>query len=231
MLAAAPVPQALNGGGTMTDSDQATPLTETELRAAIGEPMELAVQKVRPALDEHSKAFIARAPFLCLGTSGADGRADVSPRGDQPGFVQVLDDHTLFIPDRPGNNRLDSMRNIAENPNVGLLFMIPGYEDTLRVNGKATMVRDPALLEAAKVNGRTPKVGIQIAVEEAFLHCAKALKRARLWDPASRQDRREMPSLAKMILEQVAPPDRPPSTDEVNAADDFVEDNYRTGLY
>jgi PPOX class probable FMN-dependent enzyme len=215
----------------MDDTDSTTCDSPADLRALMGEPMDLAVKKARPGLDRHSKAFIARSPFLCLGTSGADGRADVSPRGDQPGFVQVLDDHTLFIPDRPGNNRLDTMTNIQENPNVGLLFFIPGYEDTLRVNGRAAIVRDPELLQAAAVNGRVPKVGIRVLVDEAFLHCAKALKRSRLWDPESRQDRKAMPSLAQMILEQVAEPEAPPSPEVIRDADEFVEDNYRTELY
>ena len=139
------------------------------------------MKKCIPSLDRHCREFIERSPFLCIGTSGAGGRADVSPRGDPPGFVQVLDDNTLFIPDRPGNNRLDTMTNIIENPNVGLLFLVPGFDDTLRVNGRATIVRDEALAQAAVVNGKEPKVGIRVEVEEAFLHCAKAFKRSRLW--------------------------------------------------
>ena len=118
---------------------------ETALRETMGETMEMSVKKCIPSLDNHCKAFIERSPFLCIGTSGASGRADVSPRGDPPGFVQILDDNTLFIPDRPGNNRLDTMTNIIENPNVGLIFLVPGFDDTLRVNGKATIVRDDAL--------------------------------------------------------------------------------------
>ena len=141
----------------MADTDGSTPSTltsEAELRSLMGDAMELSVQKVRPALDKHSRAFIARSPFLCLGTSNAAGKTDVSPRGDPPGFVQVIDDNTIFIPDRPGNRRFDSMSNIAENPEVGLLFFIPGFEDTLRINGTATVVREPELLAAAAVNGK-----------------------------------------------------------------------------
>jgi PPOX class probable FMN-dependent enzyme len=213
------------------DNSSPSPLSSDEIRDFMGEPMEIALQKQRPKLDRHSKAFIERSPFLCLGTSGADGKADVSPRGDPPGFVQVVDDSTLFIPDRPGNNRVDSMTNIAENPRVGLLFFIPGYEDTLRVNGTATIVRDQALLEAAAVNGRVPKIGIRVDVDEAFLHCAKALKRSRLWDPKSQQDRKEMPSLAQIVLEQVAEPDSPPSKKEIAEGDEFIKENYRTEMY
>ena len=215
----------------MDDSESSTLTSEAELRSLMGDAMELSVRKVRPALDKHSKAFIARSPFLCLGTSDAAGKTDVSPRGDPPGFVQVIDDSTIFIPDRPGNRRFDSMSNIAENPEVGLLFFIPGFEDTLRINGSATIVRDRDLLANAAVNGKAPTVGIRVVVREAFLHCAKALKRSRLWDPDAQRDRKEMPSLAKMILEQVAEPDNQPTSEEVQDADAFVEDNYKTELY
>jgi PPOX class probable FMN-dependent enzyme len=201
------------------------------LREIMGTPMELAVRKQLGKLDHYCREFIARSPFLCIGTADRNGKADVSPRGDPPGFVQVLDDNTIVIPDRPGNNRLDTMSNIMENPNVGLLFFIPGFEDTLRVNGRATIVRDPAALTRAAVNGKAPKVAIRVAVDEAFLHCAKAFKRSRLWDPASRVHRTEMPSLAKMILEQTAPLAKPPTDSEVAAGDEFVEQDYRTGMY
>jgi PPOX class probable FMN-dependent enzyme len=202
-----------------------------ELRDYIGQPMDLAVAKAIDHLDKYCRAFIARSPFVCIGTAAANGRGDVSPRGDAPGFVQVLDPHTLFIPDRPGNNRMDTMINIVENPHVGLLFLVPGFEDLLRVNGRATIVRDDSLLERAAVKGKTPKVGIRVAVDEAYLHCAKAIKRSRLWDPASRHERSELPSLGRMILEQTAPPDAPPAAETVEQVDVLIEDNYRTGLY
>ncbi len=202
-----------------------------QLQSYIGMPMELAVRKAIPHLDRHCRAFIARSPFVSIGTAASNGRADVSPRGDAPGFVQVLDDNTLFIPDRPGNNRMDTMLNIIENPNVGLLFMVPGFEDLLRVNGRAQIVSDDDLLAQAVVKGKTPKVGIRVRVDEAYLHCAKAVKRSRLWDEASRQDRRELPSLGKMILEQTAAPDAPPSAEVVTHVDALIEDNYRNGLY
>ncbi len=205
--------------------------SQAALREIMGTPMELALKKQLGRLDRHCREFIARSPFLCLGTADVKGRADVSPRGDPAGFVQVLDDHTLIIPDRPGNNRLDTMSNIMENPNVGLLFFIPGFEDTLRVNGRATIVRDPEALQRAAVNGKAPKVAIRVAVDEAFLHCAKALKRSRLWDAGSRVDRKEMPSLAKMIIEQTAPADTPPTEQDVAAGDAFIDEDYRTGLY
>jgi len=214
-------------------SDQAPQVFTSveELQRYIGAPMELAVRKAIPRLDHHCRAFIARSPFVSVGTASANGRADVSPRGDAPGFVQVLDDNTLFIPDRPGNNRIDTMLNIIENPNVGLLFMVPGFEDLLRVNGRAQIVRDEELLAQAKVKGKTPRVGIRVSVDEAYLHCAKAVKRSRLWDEASRQDRKALPSLGKMILEQTAAADAPPSAEVVHQVDELIEENYRTGLY
>jgi len=213
------------------DGDICAVPSQGALRDIMGAPMDLALRKQLGKLDRHCREFIARSPFLCIGTADAGGKADVSPRGDPAGFVQVLDDSTLIIPDRPGNNRLDTMTSIMANPNVGLLFFIPGFEDTLRVNGRATIVNDPAVLARAAVNGKAPKVAIRVTVDEAFLHCAKAFKRSRLWDPASRVDRKEMPNLAKMILEQTAPPAKPPTAQEVSTADEFVEEDYKTGMY
>ncbi len=213
------------------DGDICAVPSQGALRDIMGTPMDLALRKQLGKLDRHCRAFIARSPFLCIGTADAGGKADVSPRGDPAGFVQVLDDHTLIIPDRPGNNRLDTMTNIMANPNVGLLFFIPGFEDTLRVNGRATIVNDPEALARAAVNGKAPKVAIRVTVDEAFLHCAKALKRSRLWDADAQLDRKEMPSLAKMILEQTAPPQKPPTAQEVSATDEEIEEDYKTGLY
>jgi PPOX class probable FMN-dependent enzyme len=204
--------------------------SEAALRLLFGMAEGLAVRKALTRLDRHCREFIARSPFLCIGTTSADGCADVSPRGDPPGFVQVIDDRTIAIPDRPGNNRLDTMSNIIANPSVGLIFLIPGFDDTLRINGKATITRDPELLARAVVNGKAPKVVIRVAVDEAFLHCAKAFRRSRLWDPASRVDRKEMPSLARMILEQTAGEKRPDEA-EVTACDTAIEEDYRTSLY
>ena len=217
---------ASNGGNTCRTVEN-----ERALRDIMGPTMDIAIHKSRPKLDDHCKEFIRRSPFLCIGTSNAQGKADVSPRGDPAGFVQIIDDNHLFLPDRPGNNRLDTMTNITENPNVGLLFFIPGFNDTLRVNGKARIVQDETLSDKAKIRGKAPKVGIMIEVNEAFLHCAKAFTRSSLWDPKNYQKREEMPSLAHMILDQVAPPGKPPTAQEIKDADDFVEDNYKTGLY
>ena len=201
------------------------------LRAALGHPMELAVRKALPSLDKYSRAFIERSPFMSLGTSSAAGKTDVSPRGDQPGFVLVLDDNTLFIPERPGNARYDSLLNIIENPHVGLLFFVPGFEDMLRVNGRAELVHEPALMARCAVNGKEPKIGLRVTVEEAYLHCAKAVKRSRLWDPSVQWTRSDLPSLGRMILEQTAAADAPPSPETVHTVDELIEDNYRTTLY
>jgi PPOX class probable FMN-dependent enzyme len=203
--------------------------SEGKLREKFGEIHPLAIAKSRPALDRHSRQFIAMSPFLVISTADADGKADLSPRGDPPGFVHVVDAHTVLIPDRPGNNRLDTMSNITANPNVGCLFFIPGFEDTLRLNGKARLTDDAELLSHCAVNGKVPKVGILIAVEEVFLHCAKALKRSKLWGPDYRQDRSQMPSIARIIMEQTCEA----GVDEAEAADADrdVEGDYKTGLY
>ena len=191
----------------------------------------LAVRKSRPRLDNHSRAYIARSPFLCIGTADAAGHADVSPRGDPAGFVQVLDDNTLLIPDRPGNNRLDTMENIVANPNVGLLFFIPGLDDTLRVNGKARIVDDTAKLAATEVNRKVPRTGIEVTVEEVFFHCAKALKRSRLWDPGRHADRAAFPSIARIILEQTCETAAGPDETVVADAVQSVEDDYTKNMY
>jgi PPOX class probable FMN-dependent enzyme len=176
-----------------------------ELRDKVGEPSELARKKQIPALDAHCRAFIAGSPFVLVATASASGQCDVSPKGDAPGFVQVVDDHRLFLPDRPGNRRFDGMRNILENPHVGLIFLIPGREETLRVNGQAYIVRDPVLLERATAMGKRPDSGIGVLVEEVFLHCAKAFKRSKLWQRDTWPDPASVPSMARMLLDQAKP--------------------------
>lgn len=179
------------------------------LRALYGEPSIRAASKVLSRLDAHCRAFIGLSPFCVLATAAADGSADCSPKGDAPGFVRVLDDETLLIPDRPGNNRVDSMSNVVENPNVGLIFFVPGMNETLRINGKAGITTDGALLEPLSVNGKRPRTGLVVKVEEAFLHCAKALMRSKLWDPERRIDRESFPSLGRILADQtgVQPPE------------------------
>ena len=153
-----------------------------QLRAIYKNPDEMSVKKSIPKLDKHFKHFINLSPFLVLSTVRADGFCDASPRGDAPGFVRVIDDSNLFLPDRPGNNRLDSLKNILSNPGVGLLFMIPGLDETLRVNGKAHIVSDITLLEPSMVNKKTPKSGLKININECYIHCGKALKRSKIWN-------------------------------------------------
>ena len=156
--------------------------TLDELRALMGEPSEIALRKDIGRLDEHCRAFIARAPFVLVATADRAGRCDVSPKGDAPGFVLVVDDRTLLVPDRPGNKRFDGMRNLLENPGIGLLFLVPGSEETLRVNGRARIVRDAVWLARLAAQGKTPQLAIAVDVEESFLHCAKCVKRSGLWE-------------------------------------------------
>jgi PPOX class probable FMN-dependent enzyme len=143
---------------------------------------------------------------VLLGTSGTDGRCDVSPKGDRPGFVLTLDESTLAIPDRPGNRRLDSLQNILANPHVGLLFLIPGMNETLRVNGTAELVQDDDLLERLAVDGKRPLLAIVVHIEETFLHCARSFLRAQLWNSEQFMPREQMPTLARMIVDQTTPP-------------------------
>ena len=157
-----------------------------ELRAMIGEPSEIAIKKQVATIDVHCREFIGRSPFVLLATSDAAGRCDVSPKGDAPGFVQLLDDRTLLIPDRPGNNRIDGMKNLLVNPKVGIIFMVPGSNETYRVTGSATISTDPELLKRFEVGGKGPRVVMVVAVEEAFNHCPKALVRAKLWEATER---------------------------------------------
>lgn len=175
----------------------------SELEGLYGATSERARHKVMQALDVHCRNFIALSPFLVLGSASADGRADVSPKGDAPGFVKVVDDKTLLIPDRPGNNRLDGMKNILENPHVGLIFMIPGVNETLRINGRASIVSGGSLLQSQTANGKIPTTGLMVEVDEAFLHCAKALARSGLWDPAAQIERSRLPSMGRMLADQI----------------------------
>ena len=173
------------------------------LRAIIGgEPSEVARRKELSALDTHARSFIARSPFLLLGTAGADGRCDVSPKGDAPGFVRVLDEHHLVIPDRPGNKRLDGMRNILGNPHVGVIFLVPGNDFTLRVNGRAAITRDPALLGTLSAQGKAPLLAIGVEVEEVFLHCARSFRRGKLWDHTSWPGDDALPSMPCILYDQ-----------------------------
>jgi uncharacterized protein len=177
--------------------------TEQQLRDVLGRPGKRALLKDQGRLDEHFRAFIASSPFLLLATSNATGQCDVSPKGDEPGFVKVLDETHLAVPDRIGNNRLDGMRNILENGHVGLIFLIPGREDTLRVNGRAWIVQDDDLLDHMIVRGKRPPFAIGVEVEEAFMHCPRAFMRAGLWKPESWPDPNAVPSMSRMLWDQI----------------------------
>jgi hypothetical protein len=195
-----------------------------ELREIYGYPSERVRRKCLNYLDVHCRNLIAAAPFLVIGSSHHCGAADVSPRGDIPGFVRVLDDKTLLIPDRPGNNRIDTLSNIIENPNVALLFLIPGMNETLRVNGTAKITQDPNLLLLSVIDDKVPKTAILITVAEAFLHCAKALIRSKLWDSTAQIERSQFPTAGQIQAEQIGGLD-------VAAVEAEIEELNRTRLY
>ncbi len=173
-----------------------------------------AVTKVLGRLEVHCRRFIALSPFLVISSQGRDGLGDVSPKGDAPGFVQVLDDRTLAIPDRPGNNRLDTMSNLIDNPIVGLMFLIPGVDEILRINGTAEIRDDEDLRQRFAVDGKLPATVMVVTVGEAYLHCAKALMRSRLWDPDAQVERSVLPSMGQMLKDQIGH-DEPPEDQAV----------------
>ncbi|MFM8577000.1 MAG: pyridoxamine 5'-phosphate oxidase family protein [Limnohabitans sp.] len=177
--------------------------TPEQLRALYAAPTERAQRKQLTALDQHCRAFIALSPFVVLATSDASGRVDATPRGGAPGFVVVQDDHTLLLGDAPGNNRLDALQNLLQNPQAGLLFMIPGVDETLRVNGRVVLSVDPADLARCDDGRRPPKLVLRMQVQEAFLHCAKAFMRSRLWSEEARIARERLPTMNQMIHDQL----------------------------
>jgi PPOX class probable FMN-dependent enzyme len=168
--------------------------TEAQLRALIGEPAELTCAKITDRLNAMTRLFIERSPFVCLATSDAAGHCDLSPRGDPAGFVRILDERTLLLPERPGNRLADTLRNVLANPHIGLLFVVPGVTDTFRVNGRATITTDAALLAPCAVEGKTPRLGILVDIAEAYTQCSKALLRSHLWDPSRHVDPASMPT-------------------------------------
>ncbi|GAA0584478.1 pyridoxamine 5'-phosphate oxidase family protein [Halomonas salifodinae] len=175
--------------------------TREQLRAVLPEPSELVTRKCLSALDRHCGQFIGRSSFMLLASADAQGNVDVSPKGDPEGFVKILDARTLAIPDRPGNHRADSMENILTNPKVGLIFLIPGKTETLRVSGTATITQDPALLDSMAIAGRSPKLAILVRVEEAFFHCSKCMIRSKLWQPEHWPDLAGLPRLAQTMVD------------------------------
>jgi hypothetical protein len=194
------------------------------LRRIYKEPIGRAVVKAIPRLDRHCRRFIELSPFLVIASGDGKGAMDASPRGEQPGFVQVLDDRTLAIPDRPGNNRLDTFANILVNPAVGLIFFIPGVEETLRINGTAEIRDDEALVARFEVGGKRPATVLVVRLGEAYLHCAKALMRSRLWSDDVRVDRSVLPSMGQMLKDQIGLTEEP-ETQEV------MRERYSDQLY
>jgi PPOX class probable FMN-dependent enzyme len=175
---------------------------EAALRALLGEPADTVRAKVVDRLTPLTRRFIELSPFVCLATSDARGGCDVSPRGDPAGFVRILDERTLLLPDRPGNRIADSLRNILSNPHVGLLFLIPGVGDSFRVDGRATITDDPELLAPCAVEGRAPRLGVLIDVEHCYTQCSKALIRSKLWDPALHVEASRLPTGGEIHAER-----------------------------
>jgi uncharacterized protein len=184
-------------------------------------------QKVLGSLDQHARAFIAASPFVLMGTSSPDGTADVSPKGGPAGFVVVLDDQRIAIPDLSGNNLLDSITNIVDGSGIGLLFLVPGVDETLRVNGYACLTTDPLILDACAVKDRRPKAAIGVTVVQQYMHCAKAFRRSELWNPPTWPDRSALPTLGCILRDQI------PLPDDVTAAliDENLESNYASTLW
>src|ERR1700752_4395265 len=194
------------------------------LRELYGEPGERAVKKQLDRLDRHCRNFIALSPFLVIASSDPSGRCDASPKGDMPGFVRVVDDTTLLIPDRLGNNRVDTLGNLLERPGVGLIFFVPGLNETLRVNGRGRVTTERGLLEPLAVNGKVPRSGILVAAEEIYFHCGKALIRSDLWNPEKQLRRSEFPSLGQILADQIGGV-------SIGEAARLTAESYRTRLY
>ena len=179
---------------------------EAELRNVLGTPTELVVSKIADRLNDLTRQFIERSPFVCVATAQPGGGLDVSPRGDPAGFVRILDERTLLLPDRPGNRIADTLTNLLHDSRIALLFLIPGIGDTFRVNGRASIVDDPELLAPSTVAGTVPRLGLLVSIEEAYTQCAKALIRSDLWNPEHHVERSELPSSGE-ILRSITDPD------------------------
>jgi uncharacterized protein len=199
--------------------------TETELRAIMGYPSEIVTRKTINYIDEHCKRFIEQSPFITIATSDTNGNFDVSPKGDPAGFVKVLGDKMLAIPDRPGNRKADTLSNIIQNPNVGLIFLIPGIKETLRVNGEAKIVTDQKLLDLLACQGRAPSIAIIVDVKEAFMHCAKCIIRSNLWQHVADIENRTVASLAKTLV------DHSKVDISYEVLDQMIKDDEKTNLY
>jgi uncharacterized protein len=195
-----------------------------QLRDLYGSPSERSLKKQLNRLDRHCRAFIARSPFLVIASADTSGRCDASPKGDAPGFVRVVDDQTLVIPDRLGNNLVDTIANLLARPGVGLIFFVPGLNETLRVNGRARITTDPALLEPLAVNGKVPRSAILVAAEEIYFHCGKALIRSDLWNSEKQLRRSEFPSLGRILADQIG-------GISIEESERLTAESYRTRLY
>jgi PPOX class probable FMN-dependent enzyme len=206
-------------------SDGTTEITGPErLREVYDQPAEMTTKKIIGHLDDHCRRFIALSPYLTIASTGPNG-TDCSPRGDEPGFVQVVDDRTLLLPDRRGNNLLDTLQNVLARPDVGLLFLVPGLNETLRINGKARIVTDPAMLQSMAIKGRiVPSSAMQIAVEQVYFHCGRSILRADLWNPEKRVARDAFPMLGTVLADQIAGVD-------AEATNKRLETAYTTNLY
>jgi hypothetical protein len=183
----------------VAETDVVAVSSEAELRELVGEPGERSVTKERRSLHAHDRAWLAESPFCLIATAGADGSCDVSPKGDPPGFTLVLDDTTLAIPDRPGNRRMDGFRNILTNPHIGLIYLVPGREETLRINGRARLVREAPFFDELVVRGHRPTLALVVEIEQVFFHCAKAFKRASLWRTETWPDPAALPPIARIV--------------------------------
>lgn len=200
--------------------------SEEELRELLGYPNRVVAHKAITHLDQHCRDYIAQAPMVLMATADASGACDVSPRGDFPGFTLILDEKHLVIPERPGNRRMDSLRNLLENPHIGLIFLIPGLEETLRVNGRASIIKDRELLAQMVFKGHIPLLGIGVEVEECYVHCAKAFKRSNLWKPETWPNQADLPDIAQMMADHANLPDV--SAQEVALS---LEETYTKRLY
>lgn len=196
------------------------------LVASYAKPSALAVAKDIGRVDVHLRRYIEASPFCCVATADADGNQDVTPRGDPPGSFKVFGEHAVAIPDRPGNNRLDTLKNLLVNPRIGLIFLLPGMDETVRINGTAQLSVDPELLASMAVEGKPPTCAIVVQVRQAYLHCAKAFRRSKLWDPSTQIKRSDFPSLACIVRDQIGL-----SATETQAVEERTERAYRDGLW
>ncbi|HDZ74624.1 MAG TPA: pyridoxamine 5'-phosphate oxidase family protein [Aurantimonas coralicida] len=195
------------------------------LRALYGSPSVRAAQKQLPRLDAHAKAFLGRSPFMLIGSSSPGKLPDVSPKGGEPGFAAIIDDTHIAIPDRPGNKRLDTYENLLANPIVGLLFLLPGMDETLRVNGTAEIRTDDELLDRCAYEGKRPISVLLVEAKEVYFHCAKAFMRSGLWDADKQIDRATMPTLGAMLKDQIG------LSGEIQDIDREMVERYKVTMY